>query len=267
MAAATSISRVVELLIVLVFALRSKRLPFEADAFFRPGMEMLRRFLRYSAPVVLNETVWGTGSSLITVILGHAVLSVELLAAHAVMGNMNRLLQVVCYALGGSTAVLIGKAIGEGKRSSQVQALGDTLLSFSSTVGVGISAAALLLIPVLFQPYIFPLFKLTGESARIAAALAVTGFAAIPIRAYIFTALIGVLRAGGDVNFAVGVDLLPLWFIGLPVMALVVLVLQWGRWPIAVAMILEDSIKVPLCAARIRTGKWVHDVTTEGGPS
>ena len=266
-ALATLLSRVAEVVICAVSALRCKRLPFEPAAFFRPGTDMLRRFLRYSAPVVLNEAAWGTGSSLITVILGHAAMSVELLAAHAVMGNMNRLLQVVCYALGGSTAVLIGKAIGEGKRSSQVQALGDTLLSFSSTVGVGISAAALLLIPVLFQPYIFPLFKLTGESARIAAALAVTGFAAIPIRAYIFTALIGVLRAGGDVNFAVGVDLLPLWFIGLPVMALVVLVLQLGRWPIAVATILEDSIKVPLCAARIRTGKWVHDVTTEGGPS
>jgi Na+-driven multidrug efflux pump len=226
---------------------------------------MLRRFLRYSAPVVLNEAAWGTGSSLITVILGHAASSVELLAAHAVMGNMNRLLQVVCYALGGATAVLIGKAIGEGKRSSQVQALGNTLLSFSSAIGCGISAVTLLLIPVLFQPYIFPLFNLTGESARIATALAVTGFLAISIRAYIFTALIGVLRAGGDVSAVVAIDLLPLWFIGLPVMALVVLVLQWGCWPIAVAMILEDSIKVPLCAARIRTGKWVHDVTTEGG--
>ncbi|MBQ7777573.1 MAG: MATE family efflux transporter [Oscillibacter sp.] len=266
-AIATLLSRVAEVVICVVSALRCKQLPFEADAFLRPGMEMLRRFLRYSAPVVLNETVWGTGSSLITVILGHAVLSVELLAAHAVMGNMNRLLQVVCYALGGTTAVLIGKSIGEGKTRDQVQALGRTLLSFSTAIGAGIAVAALLLIPVLFQPVIFPLFKLVGETARIATALAVTGFAAIPIRAYIFTALIGVLRAGGDVNTAVAIDLLPLWLAGVPAMALVVLVLQLGCWPIAITMILEDSIKVPICAARIRTGKWVHDVTREGGPS
>ena len=263
-ALATLIARISEVVICLISALRCKHLPFEPAAFCRPGTDMLRRFLRYSAPVVLNEAAWGTGTSLITVILGHAVMSVELLAAHAVMGNMNRLLQVVCYALGGSTSVLIGKAIGQGRRSSQVQALGDTLLSFSTAIGCGISAVTLLLIPVLFQPYIFPLFKLTGDSARIATALAVTGFLAISIRAYIFTALIGVLRAGGDVSAVVAIDLLPLWFVGLPVMALVVLVMQWGCWPIAVAMILEDSIKVPLCAARIRSGKWVHDVTTEG---
>lgn len=266
-AIATLLSRVSEVVVCLISALRCKRLPFEPAAFFRPGMDMLRRFLRYSAPVVFNEAVWGTGSSLITVILGHAVLSVELLAAHAVMGNMNRLLQVVCYALGGASSVLIGKSIGEGKTRSQVQSLGQTLLSFSTAIGAGIAVVALVLIPVLFQPVIFPLFKLVGESARIATALAVTGFAAIPIRAYIFTALIGVLRAGGDVTRAVALDLLPLWLAGIPAMALVVLVLQGGCWPIAITMILEDSIKVPLCAARIRSGKWVHDVTTEGGQS
>lgn len=264
-AIATLLSRVSEVVVCLISALRCRSLPFAPDAFFRPGMDMLRRFLRYSAPVVLNEAVWGTGTSLITVILGHAASSVELLAAHAVMGNMNRLLQVVCYALGGASAVLIGKSIGAGKSRSQVQSLGRTLLTFSTSIGGGIAVVTLALIPVLFRPYIFPLFKLVGESARIATALAVTGFAAIPIRAYIFTALIGVLRAGGDVNRAVAIDLLPLWLIGLPTMALVVLVLQWGCWPIAVAMILEDSIKVPLCAIRIHSGKWVHDVTTEGG--
>ena len=104
-ALATLIARISEVVICLISALRCKHLPFEPAAFCRPGADMLRRFLRYSAPVVLNEAAWGTGTSLITVILGHAVMSVELLAAHAVMGNMNRLLQEKCHI--GNTTIMV----------------------------------------------------------------------------------------------------------------------------------------------------------------
>ena len=47
----------------------------------------------------------------------------------------------------------------------------------------------------------------------------------------------------------------------LPVTALFALVFKLGCWPIAIAMQLESCLKVPLCAWRIRDGKWIHDVT------
>ena len=37
-----------------------------------------------------------------------------MLAANAVMGNLIRLCLVVCFGLGAATAVMVGKAIGEG---------------------------------------------------------------------------------------------------------------------------------------------------------
>ena len=89
-AIATLLSRVAEFLICLVCALRSRILPLDLAAFFRPGWEMLRRFVKYSTPVILNETAWGLGNSLLTVILGYTDNSVEMLAANAVMGNLNR---------------------------------------------------------------------------------------------------------------------------------------------------------------------------------
>ena len=262
-AIATLLSRMVEFLICLISALRCKRLPFDASAFFRPGMDTVHLFVRYSAPVVLNEALWGLGTSLTTVILGHTACSVAMLAAYAVIGNLNRLLQVVCFALGMSTAVVLGKAIGEGQDKDTVQSLSASLLTFAALVGLTIGIVSLLLMPVLFIPVVFPLFKLYGESARIASILAITYFAVIPVRSYIFTALIGVLRAGGDVNPAVAIDLLPLWLVGLPLTALVALVLELGPWPIAIVMLVEDISKVPFCAARIRSGKWIHDVTVE----
>ena len=92
-AIATLLSRVAEFLICLVCAMRSRILPLDLAAFFRPGWEMLRRFVKYSTPVILNETAWGLGNSLLTVILGYTDNSVEMLAANAVMGNLNPLLR------------------------------------------------------------------------------------------------------------------------------------------------------------------------------
>ena len=108
---------------------------------------------------------------------------------------------------------------------------------------------------------VFPLFKLYGESAAIATALAVTGFLSIPLHAYSISAVTGVLRAGGDVFWSTLLDVGPQWCMALPLTALLALVLKADYWWIAAAIQSESLLKVPLCALRIRTGQWIHDVT------
>ena len=66
-ALATLLSRVVEFLICVIAALRSKTIPLRLRCFLRPGISMVRRFVHYASPVVVNELIWGTGTSLLTV--------------------------------------------------------------------------------------------------------------------------------------------------------------------------------------------------------
>ena len=165
---------------------------------------------------------------MLTVILGYTDNSVEMLAANAVMGNLNRLFLVVCFGLGAATAVIIGKSIGEGRSHQEVMDLSRTLLVFTALVGAG---------------------------------LAVTGFLSIPLHAYSISAVTGVLRAGGDVFWSTLLDVGPQWCMALPLTALLALVLKADYWWIAAAIQSESLLKVPLCALRIRTGQWIHDVT------
>ncbi len=264
-AVATLLSRVAEFAVCLFCALRSKTIPLRLRAFFRPGWEMCRRFIKYSSPVLLNEIAWGLGNSMLTVILGYTVISVEYLAAYAVMGNLNRLFLVVCFGLGAATAVIVGKAIGEGRRHEEVLELSHTLLWVTILVGVALAVAALALVPLLFQPIVFPLFELYGQTAEIAAALAVTGFASIPLHAYSITAVTGVLRAGGDVFCSAALDISPQWLLALPLTALLALVLDASYWWVAAAIQAESLLKCPLCWYRIRRGRWIHDVTLPEG--
>ena len=263
-AIATLLARISEFVICTICALRSKLIPLHLGAFFRPGLDMTRRFVKYASPVVLNETVWGLGNSMLTVILGYTENSVEMLAANAVMGNLNRLFLVVCFGLGAATAVMVGKAIGEGQDREQIMGLSRVLLWFAVLVGTVLGIFSLTLVPLVFVPIIFPMFKLFGLSAEIATALAVMGFASIPLHACAISAITGVLRGGGDVFWSTALDVVPQWVVCLPVTALAALVLKPGCWPIAFAIQLESIAKFPLCLWRVQGGKWINDVT-EGG--
>ena len=260
-AIATLLARVMEFVICLIYAVRSKTIVLHYKALFRPGTVMMRRFIRYSTPVVINELGWGLGNSLFTVILGYTQNSVEFLAAYAVTGNLGRLFLVVCFGLGAATAVMVGKAIGEGQSHEAVMSLSHTLLLFTVLVGLGIAIFSCALVPTFFIPVLFPLFKLQGTSVKIATALAITAFAATPLHAYSISAVTGVMRSGGDVVWSAAFDLLPQWLLALPLTALTALVLKTNCWWIAVAMQMESFLKVPLCALRCRKTVWIHDVT------
>ena len=264
-AIATLLSRVAEFAVCLFCALRSRVIPLDLKALFRPGWEMLRRFVKYASPVMANELFWGLGNSLLTVILGHMTISVEFLAANAVMGNLNRLFLVVCFGLGAATAVMIGKAIGEGQSHDELMDLSRTLSWVTILVGAALAVIALALVPLLFQPVIFPLFKLYDLSAHLATTLAVTGFACIPFHAYSISAVTGILRAGGDVFWSTALDLAPQWLVALPLTALLALVLDADPWFVSLAIQAESFIKCPICLWRIRSRKWIHDVTLPEG--
>ena len=264
-AIATLLSRVAEFAVCLFCALRSRVIPLDLKALLRPGWEMLRRFVKYASPVMANELFWGLGNSLLTVILGHMTISVEFLAANAVMGNLNRLFLVVCFGLGAATAVMIGKAIGEGQSHDELMDLSRTLSWVTILVGAALAVIALALVPLLFQPVVFPLFKLYDLSAHLATTLAVTGFACIPFHAYSISAVTGILRAGGDVFWSTALDLGPQWLVALPLTALLALVLDADPWFVSLAIQAESFIKCPICLWRIRSRKWIHDVTLPEG--
>ena len=265
-ALATLLSRMVELAVCVVYALRCRNLPLDIPAFLRPGWEMLRRFVRYASPVVFNELMWGLGNTMLTVILGYMDTSVEILAAYSVTGNLGRLFLVVCFGLGMATGVMVGNTIGEGAGQDEIMDLSQALLDFTTVVGLVLAAVSLALVPILFRPLVFPLFKLYGVSASIATALAVASFAATPIHAYAISAITGVLRAGGDVQFSTMLDIGPQWLFALPLTALTALVLKTGYWPVAIAIQSENLLKVPLCIWRVNSRKWIHDVTVREEP-
>lgn len=260
-AIATLTSRVVEFLIAAVFASRSRRIPLRWSCVLRPGRAILHSFIRYSAPVVGNEAMWSIGTSMLTVIMGHMDNSQDMLAAYALIGNIDRISTVVCFGIAAAAAVIVGKEIGQGHDRMQVYVVSRTLLLVSVLIGCGVMTLLLILLPSFFRPVLFPLFKLTPGAVEAAACLSVIYAVSMPMRSFDVTNITGVLRAGGDARVASLIDVGPLWLAAIPLMALTGLVIHAPTWVVCIAMQAENLLKCPIGLTRFRSKKWINDVT------
>ena len=260
-ALATMIARIVEFSIVAVYATRNHRIPLMPHALLRPGKDFLRRAIRYSGPVVLNEMLWGAGTSTVVVIMGHMAISADMLAAHAIMGNIDKFATVACFGLANAASVFIGKRIGEGADREDVYSLGICLLTVAFLCGLFTSILLALLLPTLFVPVLYPLFGLSANASSVAVTLCIVYLVVMPIRSFDVTNVVGVLRAGGDSRFAAILDILPLWLLTIPCTALLALVLNAPVPLVCAATQMECMAKMPIGILRLRSRKWINDVT------
>ena len=114
-ALATLISRAFEVVVVVIYALRSRRLPLSFGDMLRPGRQIASDFMRYSLPVTLNEGLWSLATALFTVIMGHMDNSTPILAAYTIAGNIDKMCSVALLASGNTAAIIIGREIGLGR--------------------------------------------------------------------------------------------------------------------------------------------------------
>ncbi len=105
-AAATLAARMLELVIVLLYARRKDHqvhLRFR-NLFVRDAV-LFKDFLHYALPVILNELMWGAGFSMNSVIIGH--LGSPAVAANSVAQVTRNLATVVAFGVANATACLL----------------------------------------------------------------------------------------------------------------------------------------------------------------
>ena len=259
-ALATLISRIIEFIVTFSYAFLSRRVPLMARYLLRPGKVMLGSYMKYSSPVILNETLWGLGTSMFTVIMGHMALSADMLAAYTVAGNISKLTVAGMFGMSAAAGIIIGKELGSGNHET-VYDIARALCFISCAVGFVIGLAEILLLPTLLLPVLFPLFNLTGLQVQIAIYMVIFYSITCPAQFHNTTVIVGILRGGGDVRAAAILDLVPMWCISIALTALVGLVFKAPPLFVVMAIHTENWAKVPFFLHRLRSKKWIQDVT------
>ena len=259
-ALATLIARGIEVTIVATHMLKNTFFRIRGKLLLRPGFDMVERFLRYGGLVVCNETMWGLGTSIFPTIMGHMAGSTEILAAYTVAGNVEKICTVFSFGLAATAAIIIGREIGAG-RSQHVHNMGLTMNTLAVMCGAILCALLIYFAQCVAPDWVFPIFKLSPGASSVAAMMITVMGILMPLRNFNSVNIVGVLRGGGDVRVATLIDISPLWVCAIPYAVLCGVVLKTTVFWVYLAFAVEQVVKFGLGVWRLRSGKWVRDLT------
>jgi putative MATE family efflux protein len=213
----------------------------------------MRRFLKLSLPTTFNFLAWSGGLFTYHAIMGQG--GVQGLAALSVMTPVESISLSFLIGMANAAAVLIGNQLGAREYDrTYYQAIGLTLISMIA----GIITSILL---YFLQTPILDTFSALTEDTRALAEKFITILSiGIILRSFPMSAIVGVLRAGGDVKFCLYQDLCAQWIIGIPVTATVAMVFHAAPEWIYLAFLLEEFVKWFGSVKRIRSKKWMKNL-------
>lgn len=250
----TTIARLIELCIVIWYnKFQNKVIKFRFKYFFTTEKWLFKDFVAFSMPVVINELLWGLGTSANAAILGH--LGSAVTAANSVTQVIRQLAMVVAFGLANATAILIGKNIGEGNME-MAKEYGNKFKNLSIVLGL-IGAAVVLTV----RPIAMNLMDLSEESEYYMSVMLLIMAYYVVCQAFNTTMIVGVFRAGGDTKYGLIADVGTMWFCSILMGFLAAYVFKLPVVVVYLIIMCDELIKIPLCYTRYKSYKWLKNVT------
>lgn len=252
-AIATCISRIVECFILFIVAYSKKyEVASSVKNLFSFTFFEVRKFIKIAFPVIINEAIWGLGTSMHSLIMGRT--STEAISAFNITGTISQITWVFFIGVGNAAGIIIGKKIGEGNES-EARKYANTLSWFMPVMAIFIG---LLLIPISkFLPFMFNVEANILVQAKMMLMILMCCY---PLNAFNMCWVVGICRAGGDTVFAAIIDVCFMWIIAIPLAACVAYFTNVQPYIIYICLLSEQIFKAIVGFYRIKSGKWLHNV-------
>lgn len=253
-AIATLCARITETILSLLYAhFRNHVVKIRWKYVFHVDKILLKDYLMYSFPVVLNEVMWGLGSSANTAVIGH--LGSAAVAANSVAQMAKQLATVVAFGVSHATAIYLGKTIGERKYElAKSYAVRFIWISFI----MGALGAVVILLAI---PFARSGLTLTPQAKEYLSFMFIVMAYFTIAQSYNTTMIIGVFRAGGDTRFGLIMDVSTMWGCSILIGAVAAFVFHAKVEVVYAILMCDELIKIPLTTWRYKKYLWLHDVT------
>ena len=255
-AIATVVSRVLELLAVLVYVLLvDKKLRFRIRYLFVRDRALLRDFIKYGLPIMGGQLIWAANTLSASAIMGRLP-GAGVVTALSLANTLNNLSYVVMNGMSGAVGIITGKTIGEG-RVEKIKEYSYTTQIIFLILGVitGLTLQAIK------APYI-SLYNISPEAAEESVRLInVLSFTIIGT-CYQAACLFGLVKSGGDVGFVMKNDFIFIFFIVIPS---ALLASYFGAPAFLVFLFLKSDqiLKCFVAAVKINRFNWIKRLTKQ----
>ncbi|MFA9378074.1 MAG: MATE family efflux transporter [Lachnotalea sp.] len=255
-AIATLIARAVEMIIVIVYEFKVKH---EVHPHFydiiKTDKILFKDFLIISLPVLMNELMWGTGSSANTAVMGH--LGSAAVAANSIAQVTRQVATVASFGVATAAAVILGKAIGE-EKYEEARVYSRRFVALS--IGFGMIGALIILC---IRPFIINSMQLTDVTKNYLGMMMFVMSYFTLFQAYNTTMVIGIFRAGGDTKFGLILDVLSMWGGSILLGAVAAFVFKCSVPVVYVLLMSDEIVKFPFTTIRYKSYKWLKNITRD----
>jgi len=253
-ALATTGSRALEMcLIIAISYIKKKPTAAPLSEIFSFSKEFTAKFFKLVSPVILNELAWSLGMVMYKIV--YARMGTPIIASANISESIQSLFFVMFIGTANSAAILIGKKIGEKKQDlAKTYASGFLILGLALGAVVGVFMAA-------FSALIPRAFNASPEIIAITTKSLLVMSLILPIKVFNMHSIVGVLRSGGDTRYSLILEITSVWCVGVPLAFVGGLVLHIPIYYLYGLVGLEELYKLIISARRIRSGKWVNDLT------
>lgn len=256
-AIATLISRVFEFFIVLFHSAKiNDVIKIKLRNIFSVKDKVIfNDFVKYSFPVTINELLWGTGTAANAAIIGH--LGKAAASANSISQITRQLATVIGFGIASSTSIIIGKTIGEkdyenAKKYSKKCIYLCLCAGFIGTLSV-----------LAIRFFAIDFFNLSDTSKSYMSSMMLVMSYFVFCQAINATLIVGLFRAGGDVKFALIIDLTTLWGCAILIGFLAAFVFKLSVPIVYIILMSDEVIKIPFVIAKYKKMTWLNNVTRE----
>ncbi|QVK19225.1 MATE family efflux transporter [Mycoplasmatota bacterium] len=253
-AIATLISRSLQLIIYLFYIFITKHpVLFIKIKNFVYEPQLFKKIYLKTIPVVGNEFFWALG--IISIFAAYGQKGTDALASMQLFDTIVALLTVFTMGIANSSAIMIGKKIGE-KKIDEAKWYAKLFLYNSVRFGFLTS-----LVLIAFIPLVPIIFNTQGEAIIYNIQNCLLVFAGyMPFNLLAATFIVGILRSGGDTKAAFIFEVSTLWGYAVPMAFLLVLFTPLSIPIIYLIITFELVIKVVFCYIRYKSGKYLHNL-------
>lgn len=251
----TVIARLVEVGITF-YSVYASRGPLAAEIkeLFGWSKDFYIKYIKTTYPVVLAEGAWSLGQVMYSI--AYAKLGEEATAAVQLTNTIQNIFFVLIRGLANSCTVMVGSKIGGGQEEEAYEyAKKFMIISTISGLILGIIMAITPRFTLMFFRGLEP--GLYDVSYKLLVVMGLT----FVIRVFNSTAIVGVLRGGGDTTFGMILDIASVWIVGVPLAFIGAMVFEMPVYYLLLLITLEELVKVVVSIPRMLSKKWIKNVT------
>ncbi|MCR4776297.1 MAG: MATE family efflux transporter [Saccharofermentans sp.] len=254
-ALASATASLIGFIFCVVYIHKYKIVSLKLKHILKTGINLRKRYSKYSAPFFLNQITWSLGFTMITVIMGH--LGNDAVAANAIVTVIKDIVSSFCYALGAGGAIVVGNELGAG-RLEEAKDYGKRIMKLCVVSGIvlGLIAAA-------SAPLVIRFVNLTPLAEHYLFIMLLMCSYYILGRSINCTTIGGIFSAGGDTRFGFICDTVTMWAFIVPAGALAAFVLKLPVLWVYFILNLDEIIKLPVVISRYRQFKWLNNIVND----